>query len=107
MDSPGGTPSNMAQTPVDLASEIFELAVEIRRSDTIGPEAGLRETVQSAFFRLDSNAEAAGFSVGEIKEFKYPLVALIDDIILNSNWSERENWRKELLQLSFFGERTA
>ena len=34
---------------------------------------------------------------------KYPLVALADEVALNTDWSGRDDWEEELLEQHFFG----
>jgi type VI secretion system protein ImpK len=42
-----------------------------------------------------------------LEAVKYPLVAFIDETILNSEWKGREAWRERPLQLDLFGETVA
>jgi len=96
-----------ARSPKELAGDLFALILSLRRSAQYGDETALRDRIQSYLSRIESEGVAARIPRDVLEAAKYPLVAFIDETILNSQWQHRERWRDRPLQLHYYGERTA
>jgi type VI secretion system protein ImpK len=96
-----------ARSPKELAGDLFALILSLRRSAQYGDETALRDRIQSYLSRIESEGIAARIPRDVLEAAKYPLVAFIDETILNSQWQHRERWRDRPLQLHYYGERTA
>lgn len=96
-----------ARSLKDLAGDLFALILSLRQNAQYGEETALRERIQSYLGRIESEGMAARIPRDVLDAAKYPLVAFIDETILNSNWQHRERWRDRPLQLHYYGERTA
>ncbi len=96
-----------ASSPRELAGELFALILSLRQSSQYGDEAALRDRIQNYLGRIESEGIAARIPRDVLEAAKYPLVAFIDETILNSQWQHRERWRDRPLQLHYYGERTA
>jgi type VI secretion system protein ImpK len=88
----------------DLASSLFSLILSLRGSSAYGQEADLRARIAEYLDRIDKEGQEAGIARDDLEAAKYPLVAFIDETILNSEWTGRERWRERPLQADLYGE---
>lgn len=95
------------QSLPDLASNLFSLTLSLRTSAAYGPEGELRSRIGQYLDRFDQQGHQAGIARDDLEAAKYPLVAFIDETILNSNWEGREHWREHPIQLDKYGETVA
>lgn len=95
------------QSLPDLAASLFSLILSLRSSHSFGREDELRSRIGEYLDRIDKEGRDAGIAREDIEAAKFPLVASIDETILNSNWEGRERWRERPLQLDLYGETVA
>jgi type VI secretion system protein ImpK len=95
------------QSLPDLASGLFSLILSLRTSAAYGAESDLRKKIGEYLDRMDSEGHLAGVAREDLEAAKFPLVAFIDETILNSHWEGREAWRERPLQLDKYGETVA
>ena len=88
----------------DLAASIFSLILSLRTSRGYGREDELRSRIGTYLEQIDKEGRDAGIARENLEAAKYPLVAFIDETILNSQWEYREAWRARPLQLDLYGE---
>ncbi len=91
----------------DLAASLFSLILSLRTSANYGTPGELRARIGEYLDRIDQEGLQAGIARDDLEAAKYPLVAFIDETILNSEWDGREGWRDHPLQLDLFGETIA
>jgi type VI secretion system protein ImpK len=91
----------------DLAASLFSLILSLRTSAAYGREDELRSRINEYLGRIDREGRDAGIAREDIEAAKFPLVAFIDETILNSNWEGRERWREHPLQLDLYRETVA
>lgn len=91
----------------DMASTLFSLILSLRTSSNYGTEEELRGKILGYLNQIDKEGLEAGIAREDLEAVKYPLVAFIDETILNSEWKGRERWRERPLQLDLFGETVA
>jgi type VI secretion system protein ImpK len=91
----------------DLAGSLFSLILSLRSSASYGREDELRARIAEYLDRIDREGRDSGIAREDIEAAKYPLVAFIDETILNSDWEGRERWREHPLQLDLYGETVA
>ncbi len=99
--------SGRVQSLPDLAASLFSLLLSLRSSAMYGREDELRSRIAEYLGRIDKEGRDAGIAREDIEAAKYPLVAFIDETILNSHWEGRERWREHPLQLDLYGETVA
>lgn len=87
---------------MDLCSEAFSLVFHIRSGKDPGHPDDLRKGISLLFRDLDKQAKRCGYSEEDVKATRYALCALIDEIVLNSRWSFRDQWKDEPLQQEYF-----
>jgi len=102
-----GRGSTRARSLADLCSEAFLLTFHVRS----GADPGHPDDVRNGFKRfvqdLESRAGRQGHSEEDIKAAVYGLCALVDETILNSRWSFKEDWAARTLQSQYFGDQLA
>ena len=91
----------------DMAATLFSLILSLRTSSNYGSENDLRRKIAGYLDQIDKEGLEAGIAREDLEAVKYPLVAFIDETILNSEWKGRESWREHPLQLDLFGETVA
>jgi type VI secretion system protein ImpK len=99
--------SARVQSLPDLAASLFSLILSLRSSAAYGRLEELRSRIGEYLDRIDKEGRDAGIAREDIEAAKYPLVAFIDEIILNSQWDGRERWREHPLQLDLYGDTVA
>ncbi len=87
-----------------LFNQLSALKDEIRAQRI---DADFRETLINEFTIMEKKAIDMQIPMIEFKDAKYALTAFIDELVLNSSWSGRDQWMTRPLQLDFFGEHTA
>jgi len=91
---------------ISLSAPVFELVLKLRaESITLTPE--LRASVHALLQETEQRAATLRYSEKQIKDVKFALAALVDETVLNTNSSLREEWEKFPLQLEYFGEHLA
>jgi type VI secretion system protein ImpK len=91
----------------DLCAEVLAFAAQLRRAKDPGSADALKRRVAALFGELERKAQAADIAVHDVQLARYALAALIDEVVLNSNWKIREAWTSRPLQLEYFNEFTA
>lgn len=91
----------------DMAATLFSLILSLRGSANYGSEDDLRSKIRGYLNQIDKEGLEAGIAREDLEAAKFPLVAFIDETILNSEWKGRERWRDHPLQLDLYGESIA
>jgi type VI secretion system protein ImpK len=106
MDQEKSSARKVSSLP-DLAASAFSLILSLRTSANYGRESELRKRIGGYLDQIDKEGRDAGIAREDLEAAKYPLVAFIDETILNSRWEGRESWRERPLQLDLYGETVA
>jgi len=105
------TPSALAeQTPrhlLDLMSEGFYMLLLVKRGRVPQAEAPFADAVRQFLASMERQAVREGIAGEDIHAAKYAYCALVDEIVLASGCSFREDWARKPLQLALFGEHLA
>ncbi len=91
----------------DMAGTLFSLILSLRTSSNYGSEDELRRKILGYLDQIDKEGLEAGIAREDLEAAKFPLVAFIDETILNSEWKGRDAWRERPLQLDLYGETIA
>lgn len=86
----------------DLASECLILILQLRATNDYGNAAALKERVGEMFERFEKEARSGGIDGAKSKSSKFALVAFLDETIISSQWSEKDAWLSEPLQITLF-----
>lgn len=94
------TPSKLA----DVFSDLFVVSSYLRDMRDLGSPEALRTRLNHMFRDAEERGKEAGFSQDTLTQARYAVVALIDEMIANSRWPNKEQWSSRPLQYDFFGE---
>jgi type VI secretion system protein ImpK len=86
----------------DIASECFMLILQLRATSDYGSAPELKSRVSEMFDRFESNARRSGLDNENIRLAKFALVAFLDETIISSGWTEKDEWLAEPLQIKLF-----
>jgi type VI secretion system protein ImpK len=91
----------------EISSGLFSLILSLRANQDFGDENSLRRRIREYLDGIYAQGLKAGIPREDLEAVAFPLVAFIDETILNSGWDQRDRWAAHPLQLELFGERTA
>ncbi len=91
----------------DLCAEAFSLIFHIQAGKDPGHVDALRKEIAILLQDLERRAARSGHAEEDIKATRYALCALIDETILNSNLTFKDQWAERPLQLEYFGDHMA
>jgi len=94
----------------DIAADLFEYIVSFRQkvAKAAVPDINtVRYELESIFQNMESKLASHPHLAKEYRQAKYPLVALADEIILTSAWSEAKSWEQFLLEKKYFSSNIA
>ena len=92
---------------VDLCTDAFLLIFFIHQGRDPGQPDQLRKEIALLLQDLDKRGKRHGYGEEDLKAARYALCALLDETILNSRWSYKDQWADRPLQLEYFGEHMA
>lgn len=98
---------NRRRSLLDLSTDAFLLIFHIHTGNDPGYPDNLRKEIALLVQDLDKRGRKHGYADEDIKAARYALLALIDETILNSQWSFKDQWSDRPLQLEYFGEHMA
>lgn len=91
--------------PHNLAAcyqEMFSLAAQISTGKEIGDPDRFRNNVRTLVRQSDAAAKSLGYGGEDVSNARFAVVALLDDIILNSNAGTFLNWADNPLAIELF-----
>ena len=88
----------------DLCADILSFTLQLRKSEDPGDPEALRRDVEELFRLLEERAREAEIPEANVSQAKYALAALVDELILTSNWQAKESWSGRPLQLEYFND---
>ena len=91
----------------DLLEDEFHLLFLLRSGNAPQSATEFNGKVDIAIARFEQRALGIGKSSNAIKDCKYAFCALLDEIILNTDFDIRDDWERNPLQLRLFGEHLA
>jgi len=90
------------QRLLDLCSESLILTLQLRTAKEFGDPVRLRQRLITLFDRFEQKARDAGVDKEMIKDAEFALVAFVDESILTSQWSGKDAWLTNPLQVELF-----
>lgn len=94
--------SNKKKNLSDIASESFILILQLRATTEYGNASDLKTHVIDMFDKFENNARRIGIDNEKVLIAKFALVAFLDETIISSEWSEKNEWLAEPLQIKLF-----
>jgi type VI secretion system protein ImpK len=86
----------------DIASECFILILQLRATNDYGSASILKSRVIEMFDKFENNARRIGIDNEKVRMAKFALVAFLDETIISSEWTEKNEWLAEPLQIKLF-----
>jgi len=86
----------------DIASECFILILQLRATNDYGSAAILKSRVIEMFDKFENSARRIGIDNERVRLAKFALVAFLDETIISSEWTEKNEWLTEPLQIKLF-----
>lgn len=90
------------KTIADLSSDILMLILQLRSTNNYGDAGSLKSRVYDLFERYEATCRAAGIDNEKIHLAKFALVAFLDETIISSAWTQKDEWLTEPLQIKLF-----
>lgn len=106
-DAGAAPPAEKPRSLLDLMSEGFYMLLLIRRGQVPVAEQPFAEAVRQFLANMERSASREGIAAEDIHAAKYAYCALVDEAILSSSCSFREDWARKPLQLALFGDHLA
>ncbi len=91
----------------ELLEDCIYLLFMLRNGNSPGAPADFGPRVDQALAQFETQARNLGKASAAIEEAKYAFCALMDEIVLASEFEIREQWERAPLQLRLFGEHLA
>ncbi len=66
-----------------------------------------RDAMMQAFNEFDARCQGIGIESDQLEAIKYAMTAFIDELIMRSNWSAKDQWMSHSLQAYYFAEHLA
>jgi type VI secretion system protein ImpK len=101
------TPQKQMQAMYWSCGEALSLAARIGSLPDLPPHEELKLRAGALLDQLAEKGAQAGLSRDDINDARYAIVAFIDEKIFQSNWSGKQEWMLDPLQLAYFNETTA
>lgn len=91
----------------EVFTDLFILTSTLRKAKDFGDPELLRRRIIEMFDTASSQGKGAGISDESMQQARYALAALLDETILSSQWTYKDNWFSNPLQYQFFQEHLA
>ncbi|MGH7595616.1 MAG: type IVB secretion system protein IcmH/DotU [bacterium] len=87
---------------LELGSDCLILILQLRVAKEFGDAITLRQRLINLFNRFERNAKQAGIEAEAVDTTKFALAAFMDETILGSEWSGKDAWLAQPLQMEFY-----
>jgi type VI secretion system protein ImpK len=105
MSQTAGSPTAVALP--DLFADLFSYLMVLQRADEPDSAKALRQRIQDLVREADSKARRAGIPQDLVTHAKFAVVALCDEIVMNSRWELRNEWASQPMALQLFDDLNA
>ena len=86
----------------DLSSETLMLILQLRSTNEYGNAATLKSRVADLFEKFEREGRTAGIDNEKVRLAKFALVAFLDETIISSSWTQKDEWLAEPMQIKLF-----
>lgn len=100
-------PADIPRSLLDLMSEGFYMLLLLRRGQVPQAEQPFADAVRQFLANMERTATRQGIAGEDIHAAKYAYCAVVDESVLSSGCSFREEWARRPLQLALFGDHLA
>lgn len=86
----------------DLSAETLMLILQLRSTNEYGNAATLKSRVADLFDKFEREGRTAGIDNEKVRLAKFALVAFLDETIISSSWTQKDEWLAEPMQIKLF-----
>lgn len=86
----------------DLSSETLMLILQLRSTNEYGNAATLKSRVADLFEKFERDGRTAAIDNEKVRLAKFALVAFLDETIISSSWTQKDEWLAEPMQIKLF-----
>lgn len=86
----------------EVLAPCFALIVHLRSQDEFGDPLALRKRVKEMLVQAEKEAVRAGIALDDAQQGIFAVVAFLDETLLSSSWSRRDEWVARPLQLEMY-----
>lgn len=86
----------------DICSDCLILILQLRSIKEYGDPLQLRDKIINTLDKIEKDAHINGINNEKVQAGKFALAAFIDETIVGSEWSKKNSWLSEPLQLKLF-----
>lgn len=86
----------------DLSSETLMLILQLRSTNEYGNATTLKSRVADLFDKFEREGRTAGIDNEKVRLAKFALVAFLDETIISSSWTQKDEWLAEPMQIKLF-----
>jgi type VI secretion system protein ImpK len=105
--TPAAPAADAPRSLLDLMSDGFYMLLLIKRGQVPLAEQPFADAVRQFLANMERNASREGIAAEDIHAAKYAYCAVVDETVLGSACSFREEWARKPLQLALFGDHLA
>jgi len=91
----------------DAFTDLFLLTSYLKSTKEYGNAESLHNRIIGIFESAEQNGKGSGCSGEALNQARFALAALIDETIMGSSWSGKDDWSSRTLQYEFFKENVA
>ncbi len=86
----------------EICSDCFTLILQLRRTSEFGDQKVLKDRILSLLNRVERRAKEAKINSEQVQFAIFALVAFLDETIISSEWSQKNDWLAKPLQLEYY-----
>ncbi len=86
----------------DICSDSFMLVLQLRGTQDFGDPGIMRERIVNMLDNIEHQARRNNFNLEDVQKAKFALVSFIDETIIASEWSQKQTWLANPLQLQLY-----
>lgn len=101
MAGPGIKPDG-ARHLADICADCLLLSLQLRDTQNFGTAAELRQKITSMLDDIEREAKRNQYTMDDIQKVKFALVAFLDETIIAADWSGKDEWIANPLQVQLF-----
>lgn len=86
----------------EICGEGLMLIIQLRSAREYGDPTVLRQRIKDMFDKLERHSNRAGIPNEDFQNAKFAMIAFLDESIVASEWSQKEAWLSNPLQLELY-----
>jgi type VI secretion system protein ImpK len=86
----------------DICHELIDMILKMRIKNDFGNILDFQNNINSSLIQIEHDTENNDISSQEFENAKFALVAFIDEMVITSDWAEKESWVADPLQMKLY-----